>query len=63
MNPPRDAAHARCVTCQQPVATAVLRPTTDGTVVLCTCPHCGGVWTAWPTTGALSAPTAPREGP
>jgi hypothetical protein len=48
MNPPRDAEQARCAACQQTVETARLRPTTDGTVVLCTCPHCGVVWSAWP---------------
>jgi uncharacterized Zn finger protein len=48
MNPPRDAQQSRCPACQQTVETALLRPTLDGTVLLCTCPKCGVVWGAWP---------------
>jgi uncharacterized Zn finger protein len=47
MNPPHDAEKSRCMACQQPVETAVLRPTTDHAVLLVTCPHCGVVWSAW----------------
>lgn len=46
--PPRDATHASCGFCHQEVESAVLRPTTDGAVLLVTCPHCGAVWGAWP---------------
>jgi hypothetical protein len=35
--------------CQQTVADVVSRLTTQGTWLLCTCPHCGAVWNALPT--------------
>jgi DNA-directed RNA polymerase subunit M/transcription elongation factor TFIIS len=48
MNPPHDAEKIRCLACQQLVETAQLRTVNEGTVMLCTCPHCGVVWGAWP---------------
>jgi uncharacterized Zn finger protein len=54
MNPPREATEARCPACRQTVQTALLR--TDGTVVLCLCPYCGVVWSAWPLPPWAEAP-------
>jgi hypothetical protein len=61
MNPPREAAKARCMACQQPVDDVVIRPTRGGVWLLCTCPHCGAVWDIKPKPPAGPPPRWPNQ--
>jgi hypothetical protein len=56
MNPPHDAETARCMGCRQVVGNVVIHPTTSGTWLLCTCPHCGAVWNVVPKPPASPPP-------